>query len=950
MKLSGDPTSPEATRGEIEFETKTVFGKQVRPVRSRIYGDREVTYEEIVKDIDLKYSLTGDLLVEEFIIKKQQAISNKQQEDFKIEQTVKTIDVNVVSPDPATFGFYSEDGKELFKLSQPFAKDAKGEVSNDLKFTLDKAAIGYKLTKTLGNSAKDWLSDPQRQYPVSIDPSVIVSGGIAEAEVQFGGLQRKLAYMSGANGGAAWYALYNDATDVSWKRCLTSSNCDEAADWSAAQDLDTADAANVNPSISTSGNFIIVFWIDTSGNAVEGRRVDVNATTYPHTLGTLCTSASQGTLSSSFMVTTAAVSATEAVVAYSDTSTDTEVDVFDVQGLNGTCTITDVEPGNIIFGSGITSSDRPVLVLLTNAQVAMVFQDGDLSYSVLNTYSSGDEWYRNNLTIASVTDNIYSVTTDGTTVWVLTVSGTTATNFYSCCTDDFAETQIDADAGGNNQDTASDIDMFCVTSTDCKIVYTDDIDTKAPTLIFVDCDNEDCSTSQSTTIDSDIAPGAVSGVVANPAIWCVATDNCKIVYGDDIGGNGPDLDFVDCTSADQECSPSSITVLNSDIGDLATSPTASIDCVGGDTDCKVVYWEDDVDIVHFIDCSASDCSTTNADTTLDDNASGTLREKNSISCPTAADCKVVFYDEVDQDVTFVDCADGSCSSPAQVDIDTSVGAAAAASNDIWCPASDAADCKIVYYNDSTNDLIFVDCDDVDCAPNTPTTIDSADTATYKISIDCISVTDCKFIYGEGFTSIAIFFVDCDNAGCSAGSVIDLPGPLESQGAIQCLTTDNCKFAYYEGTASTNPTVQFADCDVTNCFPSATVESGPWTGQTNVSSVTLTLDTTNNNLYASIIKDTDEKAYWKSSPKSSILWGSENDWGWSGTGDHLGHISAPEKGADTSQIGVVLRETNNFEFAVVPEKTLFLLAAVPFLPKVLGRLKKKKGRRGFIKDR
>ena len=65
--------------------------------------------------------------------------------------------------------------------------------------------------------------------------------------------------------------------------------------------------------------------------------------------------------------------------------------------------------------------------------------------------------------------------------------------------------------------------------------------------------------------------------------------------------------------------------MNSDIGDLATSPTASIDCVGGDTDCKVVYWEDDVDIVHFIDCSASDCSTTNADTTLDDNASGTLR-------------------------------------------------------------------------------------------------------------------------------------------------------------------------------------------------------------------------------------------------------------------------------------------------------------------------------------
>ncbi len=1318
IKLSGDPASPEvfdpeaqtrrATRGEIEFETKTVFGQRVNPQKSKIYSDKEVVYEEIIEGVDLKYSITNDLLVEEFIVKNQSAI--KQLNNLTIEQSVKTVDVKVVSADPSAFGFYSDDGQELFKFGAPFAKDASGEVSNDISITLEKDYIGHKLTKSLGESAKQWLADPTRVYPVSIDPSVIVSGGIAEEEVQFGGLQRKILYAAGANGGAAWYAVYNDASDVFWKRCLVSSDCDETSDWSAAQDLDTTDADNFNPSMAmASGSNLrpIVFWIDTSSNAIEGRLIDVNATTFPHTLGALCTSASQGTLSSSFMVSVASYDTSSAVVAYSDTSTDTEVDIFDIADLPsgaGTCSITDVQPGNITFGSGITAGDRPVVVKRNSNLVDMIFQDGDLSSSRFDV--SLDEWTRNNLTIASVTDNVYSVTEDGTTLWVLTVSGTTATNFYSCCTGDFAQTVLDPDTGATDHDLASDIDMFCVTSTDCKIVYTDDIDVGGgggPDLVFVDCDDETCSGPPTPTVlDSDIG-GA--GDVANPAIYCVATDNCKIVYGDNIGSAGPDQVFLDCTSANQECTTSSATVLNTDIGAAGTLPTASIDCTGGDTDCKVVYWEDDVDIVHFVDCSAANCSTTDADTTLDDNASGDVREYNSISCAVAAtDCKVVFHDTVDGDLTFIDCSDGACATPAQVDVNANVGTADAVTNDIWCPAADAADCKIIYHDETANSLVFVDCGAADCSSKTETTIDSTagftSTRGGSASMQCISVTDCKFVYDNGGANL--YFVDCDAAACDSGSVITLDFDIKprAKGAIQCPSTNNCKFTYYAG--NTNPQIPFVDCDVTNCFPFASatatdidtdagtsaqasiscpaaddckiayfdstdgditfadcndaacssptltdidtdagasgkasidcpsatdckifyaddtdgdvtfadcndascsaptindidtdvgtnatvsidcpaaddcklvyfdavdgditfvdcndaacsaptitdidtdaggglsngkasiscpaaddckiayfdsaegdvtfadcndaacsaptindidtdvgnngqasidcptatdckvvyfddtdndvtfadcndaacsaptindidtdvgddamasiscpaaddckvsfydrtdgdvtfadcndascsaptindidtdvgasgedaaigslgsvaincaaaadcklayaddtdgdvtfvdcndpacsLDENPWTGQTNVSSVTLTLDTTNNDLYASIIKDTDEKAYWKSSPKSSISWGSENDWGWSGTGDHLGHISAPEKGAGTSQIGVVLRETNNFEFAVVPEKALFLLAGLPFLPKVLGRLKKRK---------
>jgi len=109
----------------------------------------------------------------------------------------------------------------------------------------------------------------------------------------------------------------------------------------------------------------------------------------------------------------------------------------------------------------------------------------------------------------------------------------------------------------------------------------------------------------------------------------------------------------------------------------------------------------------------------------------------------------------------------------------------------------------------------------------------------------------------------------------------------------------------------------------------------------VTSVSLSLDTTNSKLYAHVIKETNEKAYFESSDKTAISWGSETDYGWSGSGNHLGHINSPITGAGDTQIAVVLRETNNYEFATVPERALFLLGVVPFLPKLFGKLKKRK---------
>ena len=631
-----------------------------------------------------------------------------------------------------------------------------------------------------------------------------------------------------------------------------------------------------------------------------------------------------------------------------------------------------MEPGNIIFGSGITAGDRPVVFPITGNIVGMVFQDGDLSYSQAQVTLPGaaaatGEWITNNLQIANVTDNVYSVTTDGTNSWVLSVSGTTATNFYSCCTADFAETQVDADAGANGQDGISDIDMYCVTSTDCKIVYTDDIDAAAPTLIFVDCDNEACSSKTVTTLDSDIG---AAGDQAGPSIFCVddgdgiVSDNCKIVYGDnmnaDAGGDTtPNLLFIDCTN-DGTCASKTSTEIDSGLGTNAAVVHTSIYCPS-DTNCKFVYNDSGAADFFFVDCPDAACTATDRVITGIDTGAG-AQVKSDLDCsPGSSNCKMVYTDGGASawDLVFTDCtADEDCSTNTDTIIDTDIGTTIGAQPvSIDCLGQDL-DCKFVYGDQTAGDLFFVDCPDATCTATgrTITSVDAAGGANTLTAtsayLDCVAAGDCKFTYVGNLTSGSeqLYFVDCDDAGglCTSGSVVALPGP-RFQAALKCVdsagaaSSTNCKFAYYEGTAATQPTVMFTDCDVTNCFPTSTDEPDPWTGQTNVTSVSLSLQTASNTLYAHIIKDTNEKAYFISSDKTTISWINETDYGWSGSGNHLGHINSPITGTADTQIAVVLRETNNYEFATLPERALFLLGAVPFLPKVFGKLRKKKER-------
>jgi hypothetical protein len=101
--------------------------------------------------------------------------------------------------------------------------------------------------------------------------------------------------------------------------------------------------------------------------------------------------------------------------------------------------MTDIHPGNILFGiaggttgagAGLTDGDRPVIVSLSSTSVAVVFQDAtDLSFALYDDNLT--EWRSNNQQIVLDTDTVYSVTTDGTTIWVLMQNGTASADLFS---------------------------------------------------------------------------------------------------------------------------------------------------------------------------------------------------------------------------------------------------------------------------------------------------------------------------------------------------------------------------------------------------------------------------------------------------------------------------------------------------------------------------------------
>ena len=443
----------------------------------------ENTYE-ISDNVKISYEVKKEKRVEG--LKETIILQNSEAAgEFTFDLELKDVKKFEPHPGTRTWHFYNAEGKEVFYIPAGFMVDARGQKSDAVKIGITKVREKYDLKVT---ADEKWLKDPKRVYPVEIDPSVIVSGTIADTEAQFGGLQKKVVYVN-----SNWYAFYTDGTDVFYKKSS------DGATWGSAVDMDSTDADNINPTTWVEGNLIYVAWIDDDTDSIEINTID---TASSDAQGSKCTSADQGTIdTNTFTVALTVVDDGTVYFAYSDTSTDTEAAVYKL-AFSG-CTFTDISTG-----SGLTAGDRPVLTSKGN-KVHMVFQDGDLSASVYD----GSAWINSNETLAQVSDNVYDVATDGNAVFIPTVSGSSTVSLYSYSALAPAITDIDTDAGTSGQ-----ASIYCPAADDCKVAFFDSTDGD---ITFADCNDATCSAPTITDIDTD------AGTTGKVSIYCPAADDCK---------------------------------------------------------------------------------------------------------------------------------------------------------------------------------------------------------------------------------------------------------------------------------------------------------------------------------------------------------------------------------------------------------------------------------------
>lgn len=141
---------------------------------NRVVGTKQdrnsILFPEVLPQTDLKYTTTTKGIKEELIIKEY----NKNQPntflfDLRLNNIVpQRMTNNYISPT-----FKNNEGLYRFHFEKPFAFDASGNRTNNVHLHIqeDQQLPGYYSLKLIVDEV--WLHDPDRTYPITIDPTII---------------------------------------------------------------------------------------------------------------------------------------------------------------------------------------------------------------------------------------------------------------------------------------------------------------------------------------------------------------------------------------------------------------------------------------------------------------------------------------------------------------------------------------------------------------------------------------------------------------------------------------------------------------------------------------------------------------------------------------------------------------------------------------------------------
>ena len=124
-----------------------------------------VLYEEVYPDVDLEYTVQGQKLKENIIMKSPEA-----QNRFSFQMETDGMEIR---EEGNSLLFVDGDGKTVFEMQRPFLYDAEGKRSEDVAVELT-GGTGKRSILTL-TAGEEWLREETRAYPVTLDPVIETS-------------------------------------------------------------------------------------------------------------------------------------------------------------------------------------------------------------------------------------------------------------------------------------------------------------------------------------------------------------------------------------------------------------------------------------------------------------------------------------------------------------------------------------------------------------------------------------------------------------------------------------------------------------------------------------------------------------------------------------------------------------------------------------------------------
>ena len=131
---------------------------------SNALSETTVQYDGAIDNAKILYTVSNNVLKEYITLDK---VPNREDTKYTFEITADNL--TAVKDDTGKIDFVNEKNEVVFTMPAPYMYDSNYVYSFDIVTTLDKSEDKYIITY---EPLYDWLSDNERAYPVTIDPTV----------------------------------------------------------------------------------------------------------------------------------------------------------------------------------------------------------------------------------------------------------------------------------------------------------------------------------------------------------------------------------------------------------------------------------------------------------------------------------------------------------------------------------------------------------------------------------------------------------------------------------------------------------------------------------------------------------------------------------------------------------------------------------------------------------